>query len=114
LTLEVLADALRAVARGVVAKEAVPDVLKAMGAGKATVEDAVRSLGLEMAPEPKIRAVVESVLARHAGLAREKGEAAFAPLMGEAMKELRGRADGAAVARVLKEELARLSGSWLS
>jgi glutamyl-tRNA(Gln) amidotransferase subunit E len=111
LTLEVLADALRAVARGAVAKEAVPDVLKAMGAGKATVEDAVRSLGLEMAPEPKIRAVVVSVLARHAGLVKEKGEAAFDPLMGEAMKELRGRADGAAVARVLKEELARSRGS---
>ena len=107
LGLEVLTGALRAVARGKMAKEAIPDVLKAVGAGKRNIDDAIKSLGLERADESRIRAVIESVLVRNAGLVRDKGDAAFAQLMGEAMKELRGRADGAAVARSLKAKLSR-------
>lgn len=112
LGLEVLAQVLRAVAGGIVAKEAVPDVLKAAGSSGRGVEDAIRSLGLERADESKIRAVIASVLSRHARLVREKGDAAFAPLMGEAMKELRGRADGAVVARILREGLQRAGGQY--
>ena len=110
LGLEVLADVLRSVASGSVAKEAVPDVLKEAGSSGRSVEDAIRSLGLERANEPEIRAVVVSVLRMHAGLVGKRGDAAFAPLMGEAMKELRGRADGAKVARILREELQRAGG----
>jgi len=105
LGLNVLAEVLRAVARGKIAKEAIPDVLKAVGAGNRDIDGAIRSLGLERAGESRIRAVIESVLLRNAELVREKGDAAFAQLMGEAMQELRGRADGAAVARILKTKL---------
>ena len=108
LRMEVLEDVLRSVARGDIAKEAIPDVLKAVGAGNGDVGDAISSLGLERADESKIRVVIESVLLRNAELVREKGDAAFAPLMGEAMKELRGRADGAVVARILRKELGQI------
>jgi len=111
LGLEVLSETLRSVARGSVAKEAVPEVLKAVGSSGRSVDDAIRSLGLEMADEQKIRAVIASVLMDHAELVREKGDAAFAPLMGEVMKELRGRADGAMVAKVLREELLQSRGN---
>jgi len=104
---EVIAGALRAVAHGRFAKEAIPDVLKAVAAGSGDIDDAIRSLGLEGFDESRIQAVVESVLLRNGELVREKGDAAFAQLMGEAMKELRGRVDGAAVARVLTEKLSR-------
>jgi len=105
LGLEVLSEVLRSVANGNIAKEAIPDVLKAAGEGKRGVKEAIRSLGLERANEQKIRAVIESVLLRNAELVRERGDAAFAQLMGEVMKELRGRADGAAVAKILKAKL---------
>ena len=111
LGFEVLVEVLRSVARGSIAKESVPDVLKAAGLSGRSVEDAIRSLGLERADESRVRAVIASVLGKHAELVREKGDAAFAPLMGEAMKELRGRADGAAVARILREELQRAGAS---
>ena len=110
LELEVLSEVLRSVASGAVAKEAVAEVLKEVGSSGLGVKDAIRSLGLEKADEPKIRSVIASVLGRHADLVRERGEAAFAPLMGEAMKELRGRADGAVVARALRERLRQVGG----
>ncbi|HUI22995.1 MAG TPA: Glu-tRNA(Gln) amidotransferase subunit GatE [Nitrososphaerales archaeon] len=107
LELQVLAETLRSVARGDIAKEAIPDVLKVVGSSGRTVHDAIRSLGLERANEQKIRTVIATALKEHAELVSEKGDAAFAPLMGEAMKELRGRADGAMVAAILREELLR-------
>ena len=107
LGMERVAEVLRAVAHGNIAKEAIPDVLKAAGAGNRDIGSAIKSLGLERADDSNIQAVIESVLLRNAGLVREKGDAAFAQLMGEAMKGLRGRADGAAVARVLKAKLSQ-------
>ncbi len=108
LTLEVLAEVLRAVDGGRAAKEAIPDILKEVGTRGGTVETAIRALGIEAVDEPRIRSVVKGVVAKEAGMVREKGDAAFSPLMGEAMRELRGKADGATVARILREELLRL------
>jgi glutamyl-tRNA(Gln) amidotransferase subunit E len=105
LGLPALEDVLRAVANGKAAKEAVPDILKEVGKKGATVESAIHSLGLEAADEQMVRSVIQSLVTSQVAFIREKGESAFAPLMGEAMKQLRGKADGAAVARILKEEL---------
>lgn len=51
--------------------------------------------------EDEIRSVVRKA-AETLGLS---GEAAFGRLMGEAMKELKGKADGGAVGRIVKEQL---------
>ncbi len=110
LTLERISEVLRAVSTGRAAKEAIPDILKAAGSGGGTVDEAIRSLGLEAADESAIRLVVVALVKERTELIRERGEGAFAPLMGEAMKELRGKADGAAVARMLREEIGRAAG----
>jgi glutamyl-tRNA(Gln) amidotransferase subunit E len=107
LTGEALAEVLRSVDGGEIAKEAVPDVLRAAGSRGVSVRDAVASMGLRAAGEDEITRVVESVIAAHPRLVEDKGQDAFSALMGEAMKQLRGRADGAAVGRVLNEKLAR-------
>jgi glutamyl-tRNA(Gln) amidotransferase subunit E len=111
LSAEVLTEVLRAVAAGIAAKEAVPDILKVVGMQRLSVREAIERLGLKAADEAKIRLVVDTLVERESALVAEKGEAAFSPLMGEAMKELRGKADGATVGRMLKERLARASGS---
>lgn len=54
------------------------------------------------------QAVVECIVREKAALVREKGEGAHGPLMGLAMKELRGKADGALVARLLRESITAL------
>jgi glutamyl-tRNA(Gln) amidotransferase subunit E len=107
LTLGVLGEALRAVSKGAVAKEAIPDVLKEAGGRGVSIEEAIRSLGIRTADERQIRETIDTLLAREAKLVREKKADAFSQLMGEAMKELRGRADGALVGRILKERLAQ-------
>jgi glutamyl-tRNA(Gln) amidotransferase subunit E len=107
LTVPMIAEALRAVEAGMAAKEAIPEILKVVGLQGGTVDSAIRSLGLEAADESRIRSVVQSLIAKQTQLIQEKGESSFSPLMGEAMKELRGKADGATVARVLRQEIER-------
>jgi Glu-tRNA(Gln) amidotransferase subunit E-like FAD-binding protein len=58
--------------------------------------------------DAEARAVVERLVRASAALVRERGEGAHGPLMGLAMKELRGKADGALVARLLREQIAAL------
>jgi glutamyl-tRNA(Gln) amidotransferase subunit E len=110
LGLPVLSEVLRAVDSGRTAKEAVPDILKAASSRGLSVSEAISALGVQLAGESQVRGVVESVLQKHRRVIEEKGDAAFSPLMGEAMKELRGKADGAVVSRILREKLAELAG----
>lgn len=107
LTLPVLTEVLTAVDGGRAAKEAIPEVLRFVGAKGASVEEAIGSLGLEAVSSSRVEEVIGALVERHSGLVAEKGESAFSPLMGEAMKELRGKADGAVVARILREKIAR-------
>jgi glutamyl-tRNA(Gln) amidotransferase subunit E len=110
LSLPVLSEVLRAVDSGRTAKEAVPDILKAVGSRGLSVSEAIRALGVQLAGESQVRNVVDSVMERHRPMIEEKGDAAFSLLMGEAMRELRGKADGAAVSRILRERLTELGG----
>ncbi|MDA4126764.1 MAG: Glu-tRNA(Gln) amidotransferase subunit GatE [Thaumarchaeota archaeon] len=110
LGLPVLSEVLRAVDSGRTAKEAVPDILKAAGSRGLSVSEAISALGVQLAGESQVRGVVDSVVHKHRPIIEEKGDAAFSLLMGEVMKELRGKADGAVVSRILRERLAELTG----
>ena len=105
LTTEFLAEALSAVAAGDVAKEAVPDVLSTAARRGIPLREAIAALGLGAVTSAQVEEVIRALLVRRSDLIREKKEGAFSPLMGEAMKELRGRADGAEVARILRQRL---------
>ena len=107
LTLANVTAVLRAVESKKVAKEAVPEVLRAMGGdSRPGVAQAIASLGLSAASEEEIATVIDSVVELEASLVSQRGEGAFSPIMGDVMKRLRGRADGALVGRMLREKLA--------
>ena len=72
--------------------------------------EALGTLNLGGVGEGQVEAAIDALLARESQVVREKGDSAFSQLMGEAMKDLRGRADGALVARVLKRKLDRALG----
>ncbi len=108
---EKIEEVLRSCASGKVAKEAVVEVLKAL-AGKpdAELEAVLESLGLKGLGEEELREIVRKVLKERKDFIRERGEAAEKPLMGVVMKEVRGKADGKLVNKVLKEELQSFLG----
>ncbi|MFO7792764.1 MAG: Glu-tRNA(Gln) amidotransferase subunit GatE [Candidatus Saliniplasma sp.] len=89
---------------GEFAKEGISDILKEMTTGK-NVEEAMESAGLEKVYEEDVRGAVIKVLDDREDFVEERGMSALGPLMGVIMKELRGKADGEKVSKILKEEL---------
>ena len=103
-----LLDALlRAATDGAFAKEGMPAVLGQLAGGAPTVAEAVRRTGLSGADRDELGRVVDRVVREQIQLLRDRGEAAFSPLMGDVMRELRGRRDGKEVADELRKAIAR-------
>ncbi|HUR61313.1 MAG TPA: Glu-tRNA(Gln) amidotransferase subunit GatE [Candidatus Thermoplasmatota archaeon] len=96
-----LVAALRA---GRFAKEALPDLLKALDADpRLDAEAAIaKAAGPGMADAAAVDAVVAAVLAERADFVKARGLAAMGPLMGPVMAQLRGKADGALVSERLR------------
>ncbi|MDA4124204.1 MAG: Glu-tRNA(Gln) amidotransferase subunit GatE [Thaumarchaeota archaeon] len=104
---ELFVDVLRAIGAGRIAKEAAPDVLRAVGQGSVrNVTDAIGLLGLGTVGIEELGSIIDEALSAEGGLVMEKREEAFAPLMGRVMAQVRGRADGGLVSRMVKEKLA--------
>jgi glutamyl-tRNA(Gln) amidotransferase subunit E len=102
-----LMSVVKAVGEGKVAKEAAFDVALMVASGRArSTDEAISALGLQTMSTDELEAVIDGVLEAEAALVREKGESAFSPLMGRVMAKARGRADGEAVSRLLKQKLA--------
>jgi Glu-tRNA(Gln) amidotransferase subunit E-like FAD-binding protein len=85
-----------------ISKEAIPDILTFVAKNKVSVKDAIKKIGLEGMTEKELRKIIKRIIGKHPDLVEEKR---ISPLMGEVMKEVRGRISGKIVARVLKEEL---------
>ena len=106
----VLEEVLKAVAGRKAAKEAVPAILERVGREGVSLDDAIQLLGLATVSESQVAEALDALVANRSAVIKEKGDSAFSVLMGEAMRDLRGRADGSTVARLLRERMDRVLG----
>jgi len=100
---ETLLDLLVRVNSGEIAKEATPDILRAL-AGGSPLDDAILSVGPTFSVSD-LECLIEDIVAERAEFIRDRGMAALGPVMGIVMKEVRGRIDGQIVAEILKRSL---------
>jgi len=105
---EILSSILSAAEEGRIAKEGVPRVLELLAAGAPTVEAAIGRAGLAGFSRDDLVALVRRVVEANVEMVRTRGEAAFSPLMGDIMREVRGRRDGREVSDTLREEIDRV------
>jgi glutamyl-tRNA(Gln) amidotransferase subunit E len=102
---ELLDALLRSVEAGRFAKEGLPAVLRALADGAPDVDAGIRKAGLDaMSPEELARLAGE-VVAKNVDLLRKEGDRAFSPLMGDLMRDVRGRRDGREVAEALRRAM---------
>jgi len=85
-----------------ISKEAIPDVLEVACKDNVSVVEAISKAGLKAMDEEQLRKIIRKVFEKYPNLVKEKR---FSPLMGEVMKEVRGKIGGDIVSKVLKEEL---------
>lgn len=98
-----LAKILGAVGRGEIAKEAIPEAVKAVASGS-SFEDVLKLFRTMKAEE--IEKIVEDVIASNVGSIKARGfEKSVGLVMGKVMSVVRGRADGALVNAIVKKKL---------
>jgi glutamyl-tRNA(Gln) amidotransferase subunit E len=103
LTSPTILELLHQVEDGVVAKEAIPEVLSAV-AGGASLEEAIEQCAPSVSKD-ELLASIRMILDARADFIAERGMAALGPIMGVVMREMRGRADGKLISDLLKQEL---------
>jgi glutamyl-tRNA(Gln) amidotransferase subunit E len=106
-SVDLLDELLRAAEEGRFAKEGIPAVLGALAEGSPSVGAAIARAGLSGLSDPELEGIVDRVVLANAKLISERGDAAFSPLMGDVMREVRGRRDGKEIAEALRRALSR-------
>ncbi len=92
--------------KGEVAKEAIPEIMRAILSGKASsVKEAIEVLGIKGISDDELIEIVKEVIKSNAEVVRERGMGAFGLIMGRVMAKVRGKADGAKVSKIVKEIL---------
>jgi glutamyl-tRNA(Gln) amidotransferase subunit E len=91
---------------GVFSREALPAVLTALAKNPAmSARSAAESLSLTRLSPREVEKIVRKVVQSNPEIIKKLGERAFKPLMGQVMKEVRGRAGGEAVGRALEKAI---------
>jgi Glu-tRNA(Gln) amidotransferase subunit E-like FAD-binding protein len=90
-----------------IAKEGIPAVLSALATGAPNLNDAIERAGLSGFTAEDLARLVDRVVRENEALVRARGDAAFSPLMGDVMREVRGRRDGQEVAETLRRSIAK-------
>lgn len=106
---EAILDIFKKLDEGAIAKESVVLIFeKLMKREAATVDDAIRALGVSSISDEELGAALDKVIEDNMAAVKEKGMGALSMLMGRSMAVLRGRADGQKINAMLKEKLQRL------
>jgi glutamyl-tRNA(Gln) amidotransferase subunit E len=109
LDVENLSDSLKGtfklLKQGKISKDAVSEVLVGVLKENWTPEEAAGNLNLLMLSEENVSTIIVEIVSANENLITERKMGAMGSLMGMAMKELKGKADGKLVNKLLKEEI---------
>ncbi|MEM2140372.1 Glu-tRNA(Gln) amidotransferase subunit GatE [Nitrososphaera sp.] len=107
---DMIMDVFQRLDAGAIAKESVALIFeKLMKKEAATVDEAIRALGVSSISDDELSAALDKVIADNMAVVREKGMGALSMLMGRSMAVLRGKADGQKINEMLKDKLGKLS-----
>ena len=106
ITDEHLEELFKALARGALSKEAIPEVLKAwVHEPGAPLNKILDKLALRPLTRDELERIVDSIISKYREQIARRGERAFGLVMGRVMDRVRGRADGRVVAEVVRAKL---------
>ncbi len=104
ITREDLKESFELVEGDEISKDAIPQLLEEVGKGD-SVKEAVEYLGISKIGEDEISKMIGDIVDEKEGLIEEKGKKAIDALMGLAMKEVGGKADGETVHKIIEEKV---------
>ncbi|HIJ99719.1 TPA: Glu-tRNA(Gln) amidotransferase subunit GatE [archaeon] len=98
-----------ALSEGNFSKEAVPKILEEWSKNPdKNLEAIVKKTGIKAISEQDLKKLIKEIVTQKKELIKEQKGRALQPLMGLVMKEVRGKADGKIIMKILKEEIERV------
>ncbi len=98
--------------RGKIAQDAIAEILTYLANHpNFSVEDAIEAKGLGIVDQDELTATIRKIVKERKDYILEAGDRAIGGLMGAAMKELRGKADGKTVKNLIAAEVKRVLDS---
>ena len=112
MTDEEIENVFKSVDAGKAAKEAIPDIIRWLVTNQSkTLKDAMVAMRLQPLLADDVEAYTDRIVSQNERIIREKGIGALGPLMGEMMRELRGRVDAVHASSILKRKIeSKLNG----
>jgi len=95
--------------QGKVTKDIFGDVLRAWAKNNTQeIEDVIKSLGMEKAGKGEAEKVIARIVQENKAIIKENGARAIGALMGDVMKQLKGRVSGKEASALLRKEIAKI------
>ena len=91
---------------GKIAKESIEMIFENIMAGKSkTIEEAMKNASIQSVGEDDLEKIIEEIVEKNEGIIKNQKERSVGPLMGIAMKELRGKASGETINNLLLKNI---------
>lgn len=111
LTQEMILEVFQRLQNAQISKESIVQIFEALMKKSAlSVEDAVSKLGATSMTDADLSMAIDKIIEQNIGTVRLKGLDSLGTLMGRAMAELRGKADGQRINSMLKAKIAKMVG----
>lgn len=109
LTTQHFKDLFQLLADGKIAKDSVTKLATAIiESPEEDVTTIAESNNLTLLSEDEVCEIIANLVAKNENMVKERQMGAMGPLMGMSMKELKGKADGSLVNKIVKEEIQKL------
>lgn len=103
---EEIAKTFEFLAKGKIAKESIEIIFENIMSGKSkTIEDAIENTSIEIVSKEEFEKIIENIIINNKEIIQNQKERSVSPLMGIAMKELRGKVSGEIVNSLLLEKI---------
>jgi glutamyl-tRNA(Gln) amidotransferase subunit E len=90
---------------GKISKDAIPQILENVCKKGNSPQKAAKSLNLVMLSAEDVEKIIIEIVESNKAMVHDRGRGAMGPLMGMAMKKLKGKADGKLVNKLLKDKI---------
>lgn len=99
-------EAFRLVTEEKIAKESLEMIFESIMSGKSkSISDAIKSNALNVVEDAELHKIVDELVKSNFGIIKEQGLRSMGPLMGLAMKTLRGKVDGQKLNQLLEDKI---------
>lgn len=99
-------EAFRLVVEGKIAKESLEMIFESIMSGKSkSISEAIKSNALSTIEDTELHKILDELVKSNLGIIKEQGLRSMGPLMGLAMKTLRGKVDGQKLNQLLEDKI---------